>query len=712
MMSEIMTPSRTTTIRIDVCVFFVLCCVMTSTPCLFAKDAAIRVNTRKMSSWHIDRMLFGRFCEHHGGTIYPGIDEQYIVNTSFEKYYRKGKDSPTPLKDMNPWLVFRDVKATDGVAYPWEPFGDNKSTSFELAPDALNSQTSQRIIKKAQQGLAGVKQRLALPDYRIGQYKLKMYAKSPDTVKKFDVQLKGYQSEKVFSKVTFELSNQWKSYIAMLDLKRLRSNIKHNDRQGIYELVISFEDKGSVLIDEATLYPADAVEGRWNPETIANLKEAGVTVIRWPGGNFASGYHWMDGVGPIEKRPTRPNLAWGGLENNHVGTDDFLHFCKLADLTPLICIAFGTCSAQEAADWVEYCNGSVDTRYGRLRAQNGHPEPYRVKLWQIGNEVYGSYQIGHTNAEDYATRYLDYFHAMKKVDPTIKMMAMGKDPGYHKDDNNAWNKMLFKIIGNKMDYLDIHRYVRGIRKANELRKWNLIRLSEIYIAFSTQYDKVIDSIRQLTDIYGVPNVKLAVTEWAEYPSLLNPKLPHAFSQANAVFYAGMMNSFIRNGRFVKVSCSHDLSVFTSTKAPWNIPVLPRSRIARMYSEVSADRLLEIEVDCDTFDIPRKIPQMMRLKNIPYLDAVALSTENRNQIVVFIVNRSLTSDYNVNLELIGITAGRNANIALFSALDDPLVPQTWKNRVTYAIKLQKSRLNNGRMNINVPICSVTKIVLNK
>ena len=554
---------------------FICCVFLCASVCFAGKGAVIRVHTQNTTPASVDRMLYGRFFEHHGGAVYPGIDEQYIINTSFEKYYKKGEDSPTPRNDINPWLVFRDVKPTEGVAYPWEPFGDTAKVQFSLDSQAFNSQTSQKIVTTSTGGDAGIRQRIALPDYRVDRYPVTLYARTTNGAGEIEVSLKACQGDTVSNRLTFCLSQQWQKFSGILDLKGNRSTTHLNNRQGIYELTISLKGEGAILLDQVTLYPADAVEGRWNPETIAHLKETGVTVIRWPGGNFASSYHWIDGVGPIDKRPTRPNLTWEGLENNHVGTDDFLHFCKLANLTPLICIGFDTCSVQEAADWVEYCNGGVDTTYGKLRAENGHPEPYAVKLWQIGNEVYGDYQIGHTNAKDYATRYLDYYEAIKKADPTIKVMAMGKDPGYQEDDDNAWNKTLFEIIGNKMDYLDIHRYVRGIRRRDELKKWDLTLLSEIYIAFSTQYDKVIDSIAQLREVYDVPDVKLAVTEWAEYLSLGDAQLPHAFSPANAVFYAGMMNSFYTEqsvrqnqlqSRFQRV-CLHEKRMEYSRSAP-------------------------------------------------------------------------------------------------------------------------------------------------
>lgn len=677
------------------------------------KDAKIIIDTDKMSEWTIDRLLFGRFYEHHGGAVYPGIYEQYIVNTSFEKYYFKDSNSPTPLRDINPWLIFEDTRPFKGVSYPWEPFGSRKNVLFGLCGDAFNSQASQQvtILSSKKIEYVGVKQKLALPDYRIGKYKLRFFAKSDCNNVGIDVRLADHGSQKVIASQKFALSNKWQVFNCILDIKDFKASSQHCNRYGIYDLIICGKDKGSIFLDEATLFPTDVVEGRWNSETIKHLKDTGVTTIRWPGGNFASGYHWMDGIGDIDKRPTRKSLAWEGLENNHVGTDEFLRFCELADLTPLICVGFDTACPEEAANWVEYCNGSIETKYGKLRAENGHPEPWNVKLWQVGNEVYGDYQIGHANAKDYATKYIDYYKAMKAADSNIMMMVMGKDPGYQEDDDNAWNKTLFSIAGEKMDYVDIHRYVRGIRKWKEFKQWDLTHLNEIHLSYNTQYDVVIDSIQEVALERNL-NVKLAVTEWAQYLSIQSPKVPHAFSQGNGVFYAGMMNSFIRNGDFVKISCSHDFSIFVNNKAPWSIPPLPRNHIAKMYSQINADRLLDINVDCDKFDIPRKIPQMIIINDIPYIDAVAVSDKDKRQIVIFAINRSLTSIYNTCIELKNISISRIANIERFIASGDPMAGQMWGTAKAFEIQTEEIPINkDGKFNINMPVCSVTKITIN-
>jgi len=670
-----------------------------------AKTATITVDTDAVSDWVIDPGLYGRFFEQHGNVAYPGVYDQYVVNTSFERWFRKGEHSLTPRRDINPWQAFRNIPLAEGIAEPWEPVG--AGAIYETVDDCVNTDLAQKITSKGS-GETGIKQRLALPDYRSNTYNLRFYAKANGGAKQVEVRLVDQASGQVYASKKLRLSNNWKAHRCPLDLQGNRATSKHGDRFGIYELEIAFSGAGTLLVDQVTLVSDDAIDGLWNPDTVAALKDHHVTVVRWPGGNFASAYDWRDGIGEMDKRPTRPNLAWEGVEPNHVGTDEFLQFCKVAELTPLMCIGFGWSSPQEAGRWVEYCNGDVSTEYGKLRAQNGHPEPYHVRLWQVGNEVYGHYQVGHTTADDYARRYREYYKAMKAADPTIEIMAMGKDPGYHENDDNAWNKTLMEIIGRDMDYIDIHRYVRGVRKQKMEDQWNKNRLTEVYIAFSTQYETVIGSIRKLAEKNSL-DVKLAVTEWAQYLSR-QAGFPDSFSHGNAMFYAGMMNTFLRNSDFVAISCSHDMSLFSGNRAPWFTPPTPRNDVAKLYSTVRADRVLETHVECDTFDMERDVVQMWLTQDIPYIDAVATCTADKKQIVLFIVNRSVEHGYDLDLTLKGLTGEKNATLSALIATDSIIVPKTWKNMdVTRWVETEET-VSSGKLLLNIPRCSMARIVI--
>ena len=149
------------------------------------------------------------------------------------------------------------------------------------------------------------------------------------------------------------------------------------------------------------------------------------TNIRYPGGNFVSGYRWRDGVGPLPDRPRRADLAWSSIDPNTFGTNEFIRFCRTIDTEPYLVVNCGDGDLREARDWVEYCNGTSDTSLARLRGEHGYPEPHRVRYWGIGNEVDGPWQIGAKTADEYARAYHEFAKVMRWADPTIKLIASG-----------------------------------------------------------------------------------------------------------------------------------------------------------------------------------------------------------------------------------------------------------------------------------------------
>ena len=151
-------------------------------------------------------------------------------------------------------------------------------------------------------------------------------------------------------------------------------------------------------------------------DVLAALKRLQMTALRYPGGNFASGYHWLDGVGPRQKRPTVRELAWQSIETNQFGTDEYIRLCRRMGWTPMLTVNLGTGTPEEARNWVEYCNCPAGTRYADLRAANGSPAPHGVKLWCLGNEMDGPWQLGHVPADQYAIRAQQAAKMMKDAD--------------------------------------------------------------------------------------------------------------------------------------------------------------------------------------------------------------------------------------------------------------------------------------------------------
>jgi alpha-N-arabinofuranosidase len=197
-------------------------------------------------------------------------------------------------------------------------------------------------------------------------------------------------------------------------------------------------------------------------DVIDACRALGLPVVRWPGGNYASAYHWEDGIGPRDSRPRRLELTWGGREgmpleeDNRFGTDEFLAWCALVDAEPYLTTSCR--SVEEAVRWVEYANYAGRSHYAGLRRANGHAEPYGVRLWELGNEVYGRWQMGHRPAERYAADAREHALFMRAVDPTLQLVAVGSGPGDRMDDQEGWTRQVLRRAGPLVDFVSIHLY--------------------------------------------------------------------------------------------------------------------------------------------------------------------------------------------------------------------------------------------------------------
>ena len=235
------------------------------------------------------------------------------------------------------------------------------------------------------------------------------------------------------------------------------------------------------------------------------VKQLDVSILRWPGGNFASGYNWKDGIGPKDQRPTRIDLAWNDLESNRFGTDEFLRYCEMLGTEPYICINAGLGTIDDARHWVEYCNESRHTYWADQRRKNGREEPYKVKYWALGNEIDGPWQMGHKNAEEYSKFALETAKAMRLVDRDIKLVACGSSN--YGADWIAWNRTVLNTLRNQADYIAIHTYINN--RDNDLER---------FLAWSQTIDHYIEVtaglIRQAQSGQANPRpLYIAYDEW-------------------------------------------------------------------------------------------------------------------------------------------------------------------------------------------------------
>jgi alpha-N-arabinofuranosidase len=259
-------------------------------------------------------------------------------------------------------------------------------------------------------------------------------------------------------------------------------------------------DEGSPLSNEGP-----DVRNGLRRDVIALCRELGLPIVRWPGGNFTSAYHWEDGVGPRDTRPRRLELAWGEEESNRFGTDEFLAWCAEVGTEPYL--AHSCRDVDEAVRWVEYANHAGDTSYTRQRAANGHPEPYGVKYWGLGNEVYGRWQMGHRTAVEYAAAAREHAQFMRAVDPSLKFVAVGLN-----HDRQGWTDTVLAAVGDVVDYVSLHLYGATTQLADGPDEYDAIVAQPQY--FEQEIQEYSSLVTELVARNGTQQpLGLALDEW-------------------------------------------------------------------------------------------------------------------------------------------------------------------------------------------------------
>ena len=347
-----------------------------------------------------------------------------------------------------------------------------------------------------------------------------------------------------------------------------------------------------------------ADENGFRKDYIDAMKELKVTNMRWPGGNFLMGYNWQDGIGPKDQRPTRINLAWGGVDNNHVGTDEWMQLNKSIGSENIVAVNLGLASIQDAVYWVEYCNYKKGTYYSDLRAKNGHPEPYNVRIWDLGNEVDGlPWELGHKNAEDYVEVAREAAKAMKAVDNTIKLVACGSSwysPGTWDD----WNRKILQGLGDRVDYISIHSYWENSPDYNSY-------MGSSAQTFEERINLTANEIQNVSTIKNFKNpIYISVDEYGAFGR----------SFLNVLAVAQSLNSFVRHADVVKMANFTALTSLLSSDPKQGTFKSPLFYTFKLFSNNCLGNSVDTYVSCDTFNTEKH-------KGIPYLDvSTVYSTE--------------------------------------------------------------------------------------
>jgi alpha-N-arabinofuranosidase len=295
-------------------------------------------------------------------------------------------------------------------------------------------------------------------------------------------------------------------------------------------------------------------------DVLAALARLDLSIVRYPGGNFASAYHWQDGVGPRDRRPRLLESAWNSVEPNHFGTDEFMALCRKMDWPPMLAVNLGTGTPEEARNWVEYCNGRPGTRYADQRVEAGRTEPHGVKLWCLGNEMDGAWQTGHVPADQYALRAQQAAKMMKDVDSSIELVACGSCavqlPTYME-----WDRVVLEHLGDLAHYLSVHRYVGN--PADD---------TPDFLAVTRSIDRQIEDMDAVCRFVQAKRrsphrTYLCFDEWNVWyrtfgslveqrnrePRFAPPLIEEVYNLEDALVVAGFLNSFIRHADCVKIA---------------------------------------------------------------------------------------------------------------------------------------------------------------
>jgi alpha-N-arabinofuranosidase len=375
-----------------------------------AESVRVAVDTDKKGE-PISKYIYGQFIEHLGRCVYGGIWAEMLEDRKF--YHDVG------AKDSS-WKALGDADRV--VMEKADPFAGGHTPRVTAPGGVVQGELALRRGRKyegrvwlaGEAGAAPVKVSLVWGD-------------GPDE-----------RQTVTIDTLTEKYAKTALSFVAGGDTDRGR-------------LEIAAAGQGKVLVGTASLMPADNVSGL-RADTLSLLKDLNAPVYRWPGGNFVSGYDWKDGLGDPDRRPPRKNPAWKGIEPNDFGLDEFMTFCRLVGAEPYITVNTGLGEMAGAADEVQYANGAADTPMGRLRAKNGHADPYGVTWWAVGNEMYGKWQLGYMPLEKYVIKHNQFAGAMRRIDPKVKLIAVG--------DVGAWTEGMLKECTNQMDHISEHFYCR------------------------------------------------------------------------------------------------------------------------------------------------------------------------------------------------------------------------------------------------------------
>jgi alpha-L-arabinofuranosidase len=397
-------------------------------------------------------------------------------------------------------------------------------------------------------------------------------------------------------------------------------------------------DPGDALADAAGI----------RTDVVDLARQAGVSIVRYPGGNFVSGYDWQDGIGPIAQRQPRPDLAWHSIEPNTFGLDEFMGWAQRVGAEPMLAVNLGTRGVAEAVQLIEYTNIASGTRYSDLRRANGHEEPYNVKVWCLGNEMDGPWQIGHRSADEYGSIAAQTARAMKMVDPAISVVLCGSShdrmPSF-----GEWERTVLRHAFDDIDYISMHRYYEKVGDDRVA-----------HLASSQRMDSFIDTVAAICDEIAAERgsdrtLLLSFDEWnvevrvqdPEHDWAVAPRLSEDIHTVDdSVVIGGLLIALLRHSDRVGIACFAQLVnvmalIRVESGTSWRQPSFFPFALTAMHAR---GEVLACEIASATQ------VTSSTLGGVDPLDAVVTRDPDSGSISVFAVNRGTADDVEVTIAL--------------------------------------------------------------
>jgi alpha-N-arabinofuranosidase len=698
---------------------------------LGANDAATVTVHIDQHQGSIDPRIFGHYTEDTLSSYEGGVLSEMLYNRKFEM---------PEERDIKNFLFV-------GTSSGWEPLGLSSGVTLVLDDRVYYSPSqSERIAFSGGSIPAGIQQkgyqvvpphmstfqRVSNPfRFRPGErYRVRLAIKNRDLAGSVFVALgESYHSPVAQHAFNFSGSEDWRVY---------ECELTPTGETADGRFMIYINSPGTVWVDSVSLVREDLDEGGFRKDVLEATKRFKPTSLRWPGGWFVSDYHWQDGIGSVDKRPARLNRAWMAYTSNDVGIDECVELCRKLNAEPYICVNVGSGSPEEAAALVEYANGGPNTPYGRLRAANGHPEPYRIRTWNVGNEEYLP-TLGATRGQVYAKTFQAYAQAMRAVDPSIELVAVGAfdiPSGIIPPENPAygiirylfdWDKEVLPIAGSDMTAYSIHHYA----PEDAVAGWSAQDINRAAMVKAEDLGAKLDHLHEQMAEY-VPDhrrLPIALDEWAMWlPKDLPPgasvpppagiKDPSEIglygslqSLREALAEAGVYNLMQRRPKDFALTSRTILYAYALGLVGIGrdqVVSSPPALSLELYSTYDHCDSLGVEVKGPTFDVGA-VKSFKGAHAANLLDVSARQSSDGKTLETFVVNRDLDNPMEASVRFSGKHVANAAQLATLTAAS-LLEWNSFDHPDRVKIQFSQLPIHDGQLQVTLPAHSISKLKL--